>query len=145
MQTTLGRVYFRRYALEGRLLKSSHHYGPRTGWRMIRLVDLETGASLDVEVSALVAQAFRTQVGTDGTSDPNKKLRDRLRYWLADAIARSVSHDLRPPTDKQMLFAAAIARRLGLSLPRDALLYRRAVSDFITQHKDDYIRAQGNM
>jgi hypothetical protein len=110
---------------------------------MIRLVDLETGASIDVEVSDLVVEAFRQQAGSDSSSDQSHKLRDRMRYWLADGIARGVSYDLRPPTDKQVLFAAAIARRLGLSLPREALLYRRAVSEFITKHKDDYVRAQG--
>lgn len=110
---------------------------------MIRILDPESGACVDVAVSAQIVAAFRKQLELDGVANLGETFRDRMRYWLTDAIVHGLTYDLKPPTEKQIVFAAAIARRLGLELPREALQYRDAISAFIDEHKEDYLRVNG--
>lgn len=110
---------------------------------MIRILDPETGANIDVAVSAHIVAAFRKQLELDAAAGLGETFRDRMRYWLTDAIVHGLTYDLKPPTEKQVVFAAAIARRLGVELPREALQFRDAISTFIDAHKEEYFRVTG--
>jgi hypothetical protein len=110
---------------------------------MIRILDPETGVCVDVAVSPHVVQAFRKQIELDDASYLSETFRDRMRHWLTDAIVHGLSYDLKPPTEKQVVFAAAIARKLGVDLPKEALQFRDAISGFIDTHKDEYFRLTG--
>lgn len=110
---------------------------------MIRILDPETGANVDVAVSPLIVAAFRRQLEFDVTRAPGETFGDRMRYWLTNAIVHGLSYELKPPTEKQIVFAAAISQKLGVELPRDALQVREAIGAFIDEYKPAYYRAMG--
>ncbi len=111
---------------------------------MIRILDPESGVCVDVAVSPHVVAAFRKQIELDEATYLSETFKDRMRHWLTDAIVHGLSYDLKPPTEKQVVFAAAIARKLGIDLPREALQFRDAIGDFIDAHKEDYFRLTGS-
>jgi hypothetical protein len=60
----------------------------------------------------------------------------RLAALLVDAISRVVDPDCGEPlpTDKQLKYALAVARELGISLPPEVLTGQKAMSVFLNAH-----------
>lgn len=65
---------------------------------------------------------------------PSDLLSKRLAEHVAVSILEVLDIDLKPPTDAQVSFAIAIARELNVNLPGEALLFRGAMSDFLTRY-----------
>lgn len=59
--------------------------------------------------------------------------------WLADALgavlADRVDYELRAPSKAQVEFALAMARKLRVDLPAEALRFRGAMHTFLDMHK----------
>lgn len=58
----------------------------------------------------------------------------RIAATVADALSRCLDWDLQPPSDKQLRFAAAIARELNLSVNGETLRYKGAMTEFLNRH-----------
>jgi hypothetical protein len=101
-----------------------------------RLVDDDKEWQVELAIDEVTRDALMLQ--TLRSSEP--AFRDRFLAQLAALLPQLLSGaldtELRPPTEKQLRFAVAIARELGISIPGDAFRYRDAMGEFLTRHAD---------
>lgn len=55
----------------------------------------------------------------------------RARPAVLVTIHGALDSDLRPPTERQVAFAFSLAKQQAIEVPRDALIYRSAMSRFL--------------
>ena len=72
--------------------------------------------------------------------DTNSRTRNELAGRIAEAIGVMLTDNVLPPTDKQVKYAVAIARELGLQLAPEVLRSREAMTSFLGAHADTYRR-----
>ena len=63
---------------------------------------------------------------------------DELSARIVDVITALIQNQIVPPTDKQIKYAIAIARRLSLQLPAEVLQYQDAMKAFLTMHAENF-------
>lgn len=81
-----------------------------------------------------------------GLSDPTRnaeRVRNDLARRIVDLITAMLEGEILPPTDKQLKYAVAIARELGIELPADILQYRDAMKVFLGTHAPQYRQSKG--
>lgn len=102
--------------------------------RMHLLLADDEGFEARIELPEHIAEPLWVQL--DRIGDPKRlaAFKAALVKEVATALTNFLDPDLAPPTDKQVAFAKSIARARGLSIPREALIYRTAMFDFLSQH-----------
>lgn len=92
------------------------------------------GAEVSVEVRATVADAFRRAFRSTTT-----------RAWtcptsqhLDEALRVMVPAEERPPSMRQLAFAATIAKTLAIELPARSVSHARACAEFIAARRDSF-------
>jgi len=85
-------------------------------------VPSEAATIIHQEMSRMVTDASRDALATA-----------MLRH-LTQVLSKLLDPDLRPPTEKQLAFATYLARKNKVEIPRDALIYRFEMADFIDRY-----------
>ena len=101
----------------------------------LRIADDDRGWEISVPLEHHVLEALQVQMARIPINydEPSPRFCIHLAEKISAVILESLDTDLKPPTDAQVSFALAIARDLNVSLPGEALLYRGAMSDFLTR------------
>lgn len=84
-----------------------------------------------VEVPDSYARNIREQLGRIDTQEERRRFTEALLRHLARVMCDFLDGDLRPPTEKQVRFAFSLARQRQIEVPRDALIYRAAMEEFL--------------
>ncbi|WP_353163398.1 hypothetical protein, partial [Salinisphaera shabanensis] len=71
-----------------------------------------------IEVPSPYASAIRTQICRIETADERARFCDAVLRHLARVMADFLDADIRPPTEKQVLFAYSLAKRHRVDVPR---------------------------
>lgn len=102
----------------------------------LRLVDDDKEWQIEIAIDEVAREALLLQ--TLRSSEPafRERFLAQLSALLPQLLSGSLDTGLRPPTEKQLAFAVAIARELGISIPGDAFRYREAMGEFLTRHAD---------
>ncbi len=101
----------------------------------VRLVDDENEWSVELAVdddlrAALILQAQReAELSRHCVPFPT-----RLQQLLCELIPEIIDPDIKPPTQAQLTYALAIAKRLGVNIPFEALRYRGTMVSFIARY-----------
>lgn len=102
--------------------------------------DSDHDAALELPLSERTVEAWQLQLErVEHSPDPPSDI-ERLRTGAGRSLLWCLDWRFRPPTDKQLMFAEAIARDLDLALSVDVVRYRGAISAFIGQHLPDFKR-----
>ena len=81
--------------------------------------------------SAEVIQRQFNRLPTDGAREV---FADAMLKHLGRVLATFLEPDLRPPTEKQIAFAMSLSRQRRVEIPRNALIYREAMEDFLSKY-----------
>jgi len=68
----------------------------------------------------------------------NMRMATRLATLISAALKDFLDPDLRAPTEAQIKYALAIAARLRISLPGEALRFRGEMGVFLTRHAEAF-------
>lgn len=96
----------------------------------LRLVDDDLDVSLDIPVGFDAREAVGIQLQRCMTSGRNVS----FEWRLATGLVEILDPDLQAPTASQVEFALRIVKRLGVSLPGEALRFRGSMSLFLNRH-----------
>lgn len=89
---------------------------------------------LSVELPREAAEVIVRQFERLATEDSREVFADAMLKHLGRVMATFLEPDLRPPTEKQVAFAMSLSRRLRVPIPREALIYKEAIEDFLAKH-----------
>jgi len=103
----------------------------------VRLVDDENEWSVELPLDddlreALLIQAQRQPLGSSGAASFPARLEKGFLELLVDAV----DHDIKPPSRAQVTYALAISKRLGVSVPAEALRFRGTMRSFIARYDE---------
>ena len=87
-----------------------------------------------ISVPAETATVIHQQIARMTTEASRNALAETVLKYLGRILGKLLDPDLRPPTDRQLDFAKELARRHGVQIPRDALIYQFEMSDFIDKY-----------
>ena len=93
---------------------------------------------IDVPLDDGTLEAWRLQFDRAAVYRNTYPLCERLAACVASSIVQCLDWDLQPPTDKQLRYATAIAKRLNVSLSGDALRYRGSMTEFLDRFAETY-------
>jgi hypothetical protein len=93
---------------------------------------------IDVPLPDELLESWRAQIDRAVVTRDTVSLSRRLAASVGEGMAKCIDWDLKPPTPKQLSFAAAIARRLDIPLNDSVLSYRGDMTAFLTQYADVY-------
>jgi hypothetical protein len=93
----------------------------------------DRGQAVEIELSPRAVIALRTAIARARLDGTTASLFEALTVHLECAINSAVRKDVRPPTYAQVTYAIAIARDLEISIPGDALRYRREMQKFLAR------------
>lgn len=91
---------------------------------------MELGAEVPPEAAAAIEQ----QLDRINSEETRRAFIEAMLKHLSRVLSGFLDPDLRPPTEKQVIFAMSIARKRGTEIPRDALIYRYAMDDFLDKY-----------
>ena len=99
----------------------------------LMLLDPERGVMLELPLEAGVLESPQEQCSR---ADPVKlqRLANRVAQAVGPVVDMYLDYDLRPPSQAQIQYAVAIARREGLEIPADVLKKKVAMGKFLDQH-----------
>src|ERR1700749_2778281 len=101
----------------------------------LRISDDEGSWEITVPLEGPVLQALKVQMARVLPEDESlPPLCQRIGERMAVSILEVLDVDLKPPTQAQVSFAIAIARELNVNLHGEALIFRGAMSDFLTRY-----------
>lgn len=69
-----------------------------------------------------------------GESSQRRAFVEGLLKQYARVLSKFLDPDLSPPTEKQIAYAHRLARKHGVDIPRDALIYKDAMHDFLDKY-----------
>lgn len=106
---------------------------------LLSLIDDTSDGIVDitVEVPDVYACVIRDQIHKIKDFTERARFTEALLRHLARVIGDFVDGDIRPPTEKQVLFAFSLAKRRGVQVPREALIYRGVMHQFLTEQLDE--------
>lgn len=67
----------------------------------------------------------------------------QLGKRLSDAIAQSLDVEVIPPSKKQLDYALAICKELGIQLPAECIQFQESIRVFLSRHAPEYQRRKG--
>lgn len=77
----------------------------------------------------------RAEPGSPGHAEVSKK--------IVDTLTAMVEGNALPPTERQMKYALAICKELGLQLPAEAIQHRDSMAVFLGIHAAEFKRRRG--
>ncbi|WP_295680813.1 hypothetical protein [uncultured Nevskia sp.] len=89
---------------------------------------------LSADVPAEAAEVIERQFARLTTKASREEFAEAMLKHLSRVLATFLEPDLRPPTEKQIAFAMALSRRLNVPIPREALMYKEAIEDFLSKY-----------
>lgn len=92
--------------------------------------ELEFHVSVPSEAATVIHQQMARMV----TEASQNALAEAMLKQLGRILGKLLDPDLRPPTEKQIEFATLLSRKFAVQIPRDALIYRFEMSDFIDRY-----------
>lgn len=109
---------------------------------LLSLIDDTCDGIVDitVEVPDVYASVIRGQIHEIKDTAERARFTKAFLRNLARVIGDFVDSDIRPPTEKQVLFAFSLAKRQGVDIPREALIYRGAMHQFLEERLDESSR-----
>lgn len=90
------------------------------------------------------ASAIRDRIRRIDTADERALFCDAVLRHLARVMGDFLDAYIRPPTEKQVLFAYSLAKRQRVNVPRGALMYRNAMGGFLDRLLDGSARTERN-
>lgn len=105
----------------------------------LRLVHDDSGLSLELPVGPGMSEAIGIQM--QRCFDP--EIHSTFLGRLAGNLVMQLDPDLQPPTQRQLSYAMAIAKGLGVPLTSEALAYKGAMSEFIRRYAPSFQERQG--
>jgi len=103
------------------------------------LVDPGLDLSFEIFVPPGIESSLRLQwerVRQD--SMVRDSFRRRVEDSLASTIGQCLDCNIKEPTPAQLAFATVIAKKLGISLPAEALRYRGQMAEFLEKHAPEF-------
>lgn len=92
--------------------------------------DFEFHVDVPVEYSTLIQdQLNRIQEDEERTAFTEAFLKQ-----LARVISQFFDYDYQPPTEKQVIYATSLGIKHKVEVPRDALIYKSAMCDFLDKY-----------
>ena len=107
----------------------------------IWLHDEHSGHVIEIDLSAEVVAALRSQWDRADRLGYEDELAARLSRALNDQLERILDSDLRPPTRQQIAFAKAISNRLNVPLSSATLSSRASIGVFLDAYSEQFKRA----
>lgn len=89
---------------------------------------------LSIDVPSDAAEVIVRQFERLATEGAREVFAGAMLKQLSRVLATFLEPDLRPPTEKQIAFAMALSRRLKVPIPREALIYKEAIEDFLGKY-----------
>jgi hypothetical protein len=80
------------------------------------------------------AQLLEQQLERISTPESQEAFTNALLLHLTRVLGTFLDPDLRPPTEKQVTFAMAVSKRAKVPIPREALMYRYSMCDFLDKY-----------
>lgn len=105
---------------------------------MFRIIELESGNSVDITVRDLAVQSFCEQLAR-GVKKPKNRAAflKRLQSRIEDAIEESLDPSLQPPRTHEQTEAAFRAMMQNLSVPAEAFRRRSVMLKFLRDNPRD--------
>lgn len=63
-----------------------------------------------------------------------KAFTEAMLKQLGRVLSQFFDHDLQPPTEKQVAFAYGLSKKHQVEIPREALIYKSAMCDFLDKY-----------
>ena len=103
---------------------------------LLSIIDDGPSPLIDVtiEVPEMYAEVIRLQLERISAVEERKRFNAAIARHLARLLGDFMDHDLRPPTEKQIVFAYSLAQQHDLEIPREALITRSAMGRFLDEH-----------
>lgn len=93
---------------------------------------------LDIPLQDSVLEAWSLQFDRAIKAGTIADVAGRIASSIADGLAKGLDRDLQPPTEKQLRYAAAIARELNVSVSGEVLRYKGAMTEFLNRYADTF-------
>lgn len=97
----------------------------------ILLLDVRSGNSIEVNLSASLENAIAIQIGRVQGNAVRSTFSDSLQSRLETTLWECLDWDIKPPTAAQVTYAKALAVRHRIDVPAEALAYRFQMAMFI--------------
>ncbi len=89
---------------------------------------------LSATVPGEAAEVIERQFARLTTAEAREEFADEMLKHLSRVLATFLEPDLRPPTEKQIAFAMKLSRRHNVPIPREALMYKEAIENFLSKY-----------
>lgn len=76
-------------------------------------------------------------------AEPGSPAHAEVSKKIVDTLTALVEGNAIPPTERQMKYALAIARELGLQLPAEAIQHRDSMAVFLGKHAEAFKKKKG--
>jgi hypothetical protein len=96
----------------------------------LRLVDDDLDISIDLDLDPDARAAVAVQLQRVAESAYRSSFEGRLAQTLQDLL----DADLQPPSYKQLSYAMAIAKTLGVAIPGEAMAFKGSMGAFLSRH-----------
>jgi hypothetical protein len=103
---------------------------------LIQISDRDQEWRIDIPIDNVTQEAFLLQSLRGSVREFRERFRSRLARQLPIMLYESLDPGLHSPTERQVAFAVAISRVLGIAIPSDAMRYKEAMSEFIEHHAE---------
>lgn len=100
----------------------------------MRLSLLSDEMEIQAEVPTEAAEALEQQLARIDSEESRRVFVEAMLKHLGRVLSGFLDPDLRPPTEKQVAYAMSLSRRFEVEIPRDALMYRDAMCDFLQKY-----------
>jgi len=98
------------------------------------LIEEEIYFALEVQLPECLREALKLQAERTINDEEMRALSRRIADRVTKAIEGALDVDLQPPTAPQIAFARAVSARLGVPLPKEVLLQRKAMGSYLDRY-----------
>lgn len=99
-------------------------------------IDTDSGVMLPLDVPDDRLEALTRQLARSDELGHRDGFREYIAVAITQALNARLDWDLLPPTEPQKSFAVSISEGLGVDIPKEALKFRGAMSDFLNVYAD---------
>lgn len=100
----------------------------------MRLLLISDEMEIQAEVPAEAAAVLREQFARFESDEYRRAFADAMLKHFGRVLSGFLDPDLRPPTEKQIAFAMILSRKHRVDIPRDALMHREVMYDFLQKY-----------
>ncbi len=91
-------------------------------------------AEFHVDVPCEYATLIEDQLTRINDEGEKKAFTEAMLKQFSRVLSQFFDHDLQPPTEKQVAFAYGLSRKHSVEIPREALIYKSAMCDFLDKY-----------